>query len=139
MSELAKAVTIAMNLHHGQVDKSGDPYIFHPLRVMAALRDFDDDVVCAAVLHDIVEDCDVDLDALSHAYCFNENVVSAIDALTRRDSEPYMDYVERCGKNSIARLVKLADLDDNMRHSDDPDHRSRQARYQKAKEKLLST
>lgn len=138
MSELARAITIAKDLHHGQVDKNGEPYIFHPLRVLETLREFDEDVVCSAVLHDVVEDGGIDVDSLSHAYCFNDEVVAAVDALTRRDGEPYMAYIDRCRSNRIAKLVKWADLQDNMRHSDDPGHEARQERYRKARERLLT-
>jgi len=139
LSELARAVTIAMNLHHGQVDKNGEPYIFHPLRVMALVRDFDEDVVCAAVLHDVVEDGGIDVESLSSVYEFNEAVTSAVDALTRRKGERYMDYIDRCRNNHIAKTVKQADLQDNSRVSNDPKHSERQKRYLAAKERLFSS
>ncbi len=66
-SVIERAIELAVVSHTGQVDKSGEAYILHPLRVMAAVRDkggnFDQQA--AAVMHDIVEDCDVSLEALS--------------------------------------------------------------------------
>jgi hypothetical protein len=67
----------------------------------------------AAVLHDVVEDGDVTLDELANSG-FSPDVVSAVDALTRRAAESYADFVLRAGSNSIGRLVKLADLADNL-------------------------
>lgn len=138
MSELARAITIARNLHYGQVDKNGNPYIDHPLRVLDHVRDMDEDTCCAAVLHDVLEDSGLEPIDLAHAYEFNDIVVSAVDALTRRDGETYMSYIDRCRANRIARIVKQADLRDNMRPSKAPGHATRQERYRKALERLLS-
>jgi hypothetical protein len=65
----------------------------------------------AAVLHDVVEDAPVPLSAIRIGY--GDDVADAVDALTRRDGEDYDSFIERCGANEIARVVKLADLDDN--------------------------
>ena len=53
--DLENAITIALNAHKGQIDKGGNPYILHPLRVMLSLTGEDERVV--GVLHDVVEDC----------------------------------------------------------------------------------
>ena len=55
MSTLQKAISIAVKAHEGQIDKGGNPYILHPLRVMMSLRTVDEMIV--GVLHDVVEDC----------------------------------------------------------------------------------
>jgi len=55
MSTLEKAISLAVTAHEGQVDKGGNPYILHPLRVMLSLRTAEEMIV--AVLHDVVEDC----------------------------------------------------------------------------------
>ena len=52
---LEKAIKIAVEAHTGQVDKGGNPYILHPLRVMLSLNSEQERIV--GVLHDVVEDC----------------------------------------------------------------------------------
>jgi len=111
MSTLNKALRIAAMVHEGQQDRYGAPYILHPLRVMARVAT--DDEKMAAILHDVVEDSEWTLDDLRKEG-FSAVVLKAVDALTRRDGEDYMNYIERLKPNPIARLVKLADLEDNM-------------------------
>ena len=107
---LSEAISIAVTVHDGQVDKAGQPYILHPLRVMLAMGNDTDRI--AAVLHDVVEDNrDWQLADLAG---FGPDIVAAIDALTRREAEPYPDYIERLSGNEIAHRVKLADLRDNL-------------------------
>lgn len=110
MYMLSKAINIATDAHNGQVDKAGEPYILHPLRVMLSMSDNESRIV--AVLHDTVEDTWVTLDLLQHEG-FNQDIIDAIDCLTRRKDENYMDFIKRCKGNPIARMVKLADLNDN--------------------------
>jgi len=110
MSDLTTAIMIAANAHHGQVDKASQPYILHPLRVMLAVSSDEDRM--AAILHDVVEDTDVTLDELRRKG-FSAAVVQAVDALTRRDDEPYGDFIKRARANEIARRVKIADILDN--------------------------
>lgn len=52
-----KALTIAYRAHHGQLDKSGIPYIFHPVHLAEQMKD--EISVCVALLHDVLEDTDV--------------------------------------------------------------------------------
>jgi (p)ppGpp synthase/HD superfamily hydrolase len=111
MSTLERAIVIAAEAHTGQVDKAGAPYILHPLRVMLRVRTNAERI--AAVLHDVVEDTPWTLDALA-AEGFAPAVLSAVDALTRRDRESYEAFVSRAGADPVARVVKLADLADNM-------------------------
>lgn len=132
MSEIARAVSLAMGIHHGQVDKNGEPYILHPLRVMTHCGELGEDHACAAVLHDVVEDGDIEVIDLSHAYEFSDAVVDAVDALTRRDGEQYFDFIRRCSRNNIARAVKVCDIQDNLRPSRDVGTSMRVQRYRKA-------
>lgn len=67
----------------------------------------------AAVLHDVVEDTAVTLDDL-RSEGFSENVIAAIDALTKRGGETRIDAAKRAAKDPIARIVKLADNAENM-------------------------
>jgi GTP diphosphokinase / guanosine-3',5'-bis(diphosphate) 3'-diphosphatase len=107
---LDRAIQIAVEAHRGQLDKQGEPYILHPLRVMVQV--VEDNERIAAALHDVVEDSEWTLDDLRREG-FEEAVIEAVDALTRREGEAYLDYVDRAGANKIARMVKLADLRDN--------------------------
>jgi (p)ppGpp synthase/HD superfamily hydrolase len=111
MSTLDQALAIAVEAHRGQVDKAGQPYILHPLRVMMRLATPSERIV--AVLHDVVEDSPTTLDGL-RAAGFDAEVVRAVDHLTRRDDETYEAFIERAARDPIAKRVKLADLEDNM-------------------------
>jgi (p)ppGpp synthase/HD superfamily hydrolase len=111
MSNLERAIAIATEAHRGQKDKYGAPYILHPLRVMARVNSDAEKIV--AVLHDVVEDTDWTLDRLRQEG-FSAEVIEAIDRVTKREGEPYEDFVKRSGGNPLARRVKLADLEDNM-------------------------
>ncbi len=110
MSTLERAIVIAAEAHVGQVDKAGAPYVLHPLRMMLRLSTSDE--MIAAVLHDVVEDCGLSLEML-RADGFSEQVLEAIDSVTRRAEESYEEFVLRAASNSIGRRVKLADLRDN--------------------------
>jgi (p)ppGpp synthase/HD superfamily hydrolase len=114
MSTLARAIEIAARAHEGQRDKSGEPYISHPLRIaLDFIRTGDETRAIIAVLHDVIEDSAVtaaDLEREGFALA----IVEAVTALTRRDDEDYQDFVARAGQNDLARLVKIADLKDNL-------------------------
>lgn len=131
-----KAIEIALAAHQGQVDKANEPYILHPLRVMSKLDGENERVV--GVLHDVVEDTDVTLSDLIEAG-FNREVIAAIDALTRKTGETYNDYISRVLTNSLACVVKLVDLEDNLNRSiEDTEMQSELfARYEKAKMRLI--
>ena len=109
---LDKAILIAAQAHVGQKDKVDAPYILHPLRMMLRFRSETEMIV--AVLHDVVEDNpDWSLDRL-HQEGFSEEIIQAVDHLTRRKDETYKEFAERAQQNPIARQVKIADLEDNM-------------------------
>jgi (p)ppGpp synthase/HD superfamily hydrolase len=110
MPMLEQVISLAAMAHSGQLDKGGQPYILHPLRVMLSLQTEEERVV--AVLHDIVEDTNWTLDAL--AINFPRSIVSAVDALTRRSEETYKAFIARAAQNELARRVKIADLKDNL-------------------------
>jgi (p)ppGpp synthase/HD superfamily hydrolase len=113
MSERLKAaIDVATVMHDGQVDKSCNPYIDHPLRVMRALEEHGEDAMIAGVLHDTVEDTDLRLSDIAHD--FGPEVASIVDSVTVRDREEYIDFVLRSKEHPIGRLVKIADIRDNM-------------------------
>lgn len=108
---LNKAIELANRAHAGQVDKAGQPYILHPLRVMLS-RDNELERICA-VLHDVVEDSDITFDDLRKEG-FSEEVIAVMDCITKRDDENYDTFIGRVLTNETACKVKLADLLDNM-------------------------
>jgi (p)ppGpp synthase/HD superfamily hydrolase len=140
MSTLERAIAIAADAHAGQLDKAGEPYILHPLRVMMKLETVEDRIV--GVLHDVVEDNATWPLAALRAEGFAEAILAAVDAVTRREDEDYETFVRRAGKNAIGRRVKLADLADNMEltriKTPGPRDHERMERYRKAREILLA-
>lgn len=108
-----RAIAIASQEHEGQVDKSGMPYILHPLRVMLSVTEYGAKTMATAVLHDVVEDCDVELSDLAIDTPFDEEIIEAIDALTKRKGEKYRIYLARVKENPMAVAVKQADIKDN--------------------------
>lgn len=111
MSTVEKAIEIAARAHASQVDKAGSPYIFHPLRIMLAVKTPFERM--AAVLHDTVEDTTVTLVDLRDAG-FPPEVLDAVEALTKRKGESRLEAARRAAKNPISLVVKLADVTDNM-------------------------
>ena len=111
MSTIEKAIALAAKKHAGQIDKGKHPYIFHPLRLMFKMNSTEQQIV--AVLHDILEDTDttvVDLISLG----FSQEIIDAILALTKRKHESRIEAAYRAVKNPLARIVKLAEVTDNM-------------------------
>ncbi|BCB07918.1 hypothetical protein HHSLTHF2_18080 [Vreelandella venusta] len=139
MSTLEKAIEISAKAHSGQVDKSGAPYILHPLKVMMRVDGIEEKI--AAVLHDIVEDTDITLSVLNEEG-FSDAIVNAVDALTKRVGETRMDAAKRAAENPIALIVKLADNAENMDLSriEKPTSRDykRQEEYKAVRKYLLS-
>ena len=106
-----KALKLMYEKHKDQVDKQGIPYVFHPFIVANNMENEDETIV--ALLHDVLEDTNTTLEDLKNLG-FNDNIIEAIDTLTRKDDEDYQTYIERIGKNQLARKVKIADLYHNM-------------------------
>lgn len=105
-----KAMKLCFQAHKDQTDKSGIPYVFHPIHLAEQM--IDEDTTVVALLHDVVEDTEYTIEDLS-AMGFNNLVLDAIKLLTHTDSIPYMDYVAKIKTNPIAKAVKLADLAHN--------------------------
>lgn len=123
--------------HHGQFDKSGVPYVFHPIHLAEQMEDEDTTIV--ALLHDIIEDTDCTAELL-YEMGFSERVVEAIILMTHKKGVDYMDYVREIAKNPIARAVKIADLKHNsdLTRLEAVDEKAlkRREKYQKALEAL---
>jgi (p)ppGpp synthase/HD superfamily hydrolase len=110
---LEDAIVLAAHWHRGQTYPSlrGEPFILHPLRVMAQVES--DVARIVAVLHDVIEDTDCTFSDLRRLG-YSERVIAAVDRLTHRDGEAYETYIERLKDDPLARQVKLADLEDNL-------------------------
>lgn len=108
---LEKAIELAAKAHAGQVDKGGNPYILHPLRVMMDVEG--EYVRMAAVLHDVIEDSVYTMGDLIRLG-FPREVIDAVMALTRTPGMSRIDAARMAATNPIARVVKIADLEDNM-------------------------
>lgn len=111
MTFLDKAVRIAIEAHAGQVDRYGQPYIQHPLRVMAAGVTEEEKIV--GILHDVVEDSDWTIEMLREEG-FTEDIIEAVERLTKPEGADYDEYVKKAAEHPVARAVKLNDLTDNM-------------------------
>ena len=111
MSTLEKAIEIAARAHAWQVDKAGQPYILHPLRVMLGVTRLEERIT--AVLHDVIEDTTLTYTYLSWQG-FSPEILEALRALTKLKKEKRIDAAKRAGVNAIARVVKIADVKDNM-------------------------
>ena len=107
-----KAIKLCFEAHEGQLDKSGLPYVTHPLHVAEQVEG--EYETCVALLHDVIEDCGYSADDL-RAAGFPDEVVEAVELLTHDEGVPYLDYVRAIQPNALARAVKIADL----RHNSD--------------------
>ena len=109
-----QAMRIAYEAHKEQVDITGMPYIFHPFHLAEQMTD--EVSVCAALLHDVVEDTETTFEDME-AQGIPEIVIEALKLLTHDEDDPYMDYVQmiKDSGNRTAKAVKLADL----RHNSD--------------------
>ena len=108
---LKKALDIATNAHKEQTDKAGKPYILHPIRVSERCNTVEEKIV--ALLHDVIEDTEITPTSLL-SEGFPAHIVKAILSVTKQENENYDDFVKRCSANSIGKVVKIHDLEDNM-------------------------
>ena len=110
--QTVKAMRLCYEAHHGQTDKAGVPYVFHPFHLAEQMDTEESTTV--ALLHDVVEDTDYTLEDLK-AMGFPNNVIDALALMTHDPRVPYMEYVKAISENPLATKVKLADL----RHNSD--------------------
>ena len=76
----------------------------------------DDERACmVALLHDVVEGGYTTFEELQQRFSLDDEQMKALDALTRRQGERYFDYISRVKKNEMSRIIKLADLQVNIR------------------------
>lgn len=136
MCNLAKALEIAYQIHKDDYrwDKK-TPYIFHPLRICFKMKTDSEKIV--ALLHDAIEDHPDKLNfGMLEELGFSDEVIQALKCLTHYKGDNYEDYINYLSYNGIARRVKIADLEDNMRLDEiefvSEKHRERLNKYLKA-------
>ena len=124
LSLIERAYTVAEKAHTGQLRKSGDPYITHPVAVAAILAElgFEGATIAAALLHDVVEDTGYSLDHIRLE--FGDDVALLVDGVTKLDKVKYGDAAqsETVRKMVVAMardirvlVIKLADRLHNAR------------------------
>lgn len=111
---LANAIKIASDAHLHQTDRGGFPYILHPLWVMHKIRHLGESYMICAVLHDVVEDTEIDFEFLINCQ-FSDEIIDALMLLTHDPAQPYQDYIAAIKSNDLAREVKLRDLEHNSK------------------------
>ena len=128
-NKLQQAIELATNMHKGQFDKCGMPYILHPIEVMINMQNDEygnNNMLIVAILHDVIEDSDrYILDSWEdvweywedffRTHNFDKEVVSALKAITKKKDEDYKDYIYRCMDDEYARVVKIYDLKHNLK------------------------
>jgi (p)ppGpp synthase/HD superfamily hydrolase len=147
---LESAILLATTAHAGQIDEDGLPHIVHSLEVMFAVkREFEaigtgmirgveplalpegytlEDMMLAAVLHDVPEDTDITLNDIRQR--FGDKVTDAVDGVTRRKidadtKEFYRDFIYRAAEKPASKILKIADLGVNRRRT----HKIKQAKW----------
>lgn len=108
-----KAMKIAYDAHHGQLDCNGVPYIFHPYHLAEQMSD--EITACVALLHDVIEDTNITIEQLEND--FPKEVTEAVKLLTHDNNTDYFEYVRAIKNNPVAKAVKMADLMHNLNQS----------------------
>ena len=133
-----KAMIIAYEAHKNQVDKSGVPYIYHPIHV-AEQMDTENECIIA-LLHDVVEDANVTFKQLEEV--FSKEIIDILKLLTKKKEIDYYEYINKIKENAVARKAKIADIKHNLDRSrldviTDKDIK-REEKYKKALSILMS-
>jgi (p)ppGpp synthase/HD superfamily hydrolase len=109
---LDKMLVLVTNAHAGQFDRGGNPYILHPLKVMHYLKTTDEELMCIALGHDVIEDTSVTYQDLRNAG-MTPRIIEGIRALTKQPGQTYEEYKQGVFANHDAMVVKSADLRHN--------------------------
>lgn len=109
---LSTMIMLAATGHEGQLDRGDNAYILHPIRLMMKLRHDSVYAMMVAIGHDLIEDTDFEIDDLRR-HGIPEDVLTAIDVLTHKPNQSYVDYIIEISKNALATRVKMQDLYDN--------------------------
>ncbi|MGZ4348748.1 MAG: RelA/SpoT family protein, partial [Gaiellaceae bacterium] len=141
---LRRAFLFAANAHEGQQRRSGEDFVLHPwgaAKICAQLR-LDDETIAAALLHDVVEDTDVDLEEVRSE--FGDEIAKLVEGVTKltrvqfqsreqAEAENYRKLIVAMAADVRVILIKLADRLHNLREIE---YLGKQKQIQKAKETL---
>ena len=114
---MIKAISIAIKLHAGQKRKAGGDYVEHPMKVcshLVALKIYDESILTAALLHDVIEDCSVSADDLLGKYGFTSEIVELVVLLSKSKDNPVFPYYHAIENDIKAILLKLSDRRHNV-------------------------
>jgi len=144
IKKIQKAYTLAFYAHEGQLRRDGSKYITHPVAVSSILLDLkmDPDSICAALMHDVLEDCDVNKNNLKKL--FGESVAEIVDGVSKlgkldissksdRDANNLQKMMLAMSKDVRVVLVKICDRLHNMRTIE---HLPRSKQIKKSKETI---
>lgn len=118
------ALSVAYQFHAGQKRKGGSPYIIHPLEVASYLINLnidDDNIISAAILHDVIEDCNIEnpYQKLGKRYGINKEIIDIVLLLTKskdyKKTDPTQEiYYSKIKENKAALIIKLSDRANNL-------------------------
>lgn len=111
LNKLALAISITATAFENKLDKAGQPYILHCLRVMNNTRG-DECVKCASIMHDLIEDTHYTFADLTKAG-FSDKTVGLLHLLTHQKETDYMEYIKAIAVSDEATEIKMRDLEDN--------------------------
>lgn len=144
IKKIQKAYTLAFYAHEGQLRRDGSKYITHPVAVSNILLDLkmDPDSICAALMHDVLEDCDVNKNNLKKL--FGDSVAEIVDGVSKlgklditskndRDANNLQKMMLAMSKDVRVVLVKICDRLHNMRTIE---HLPRSKQIKKSKETI---
>ncbi len=144
LKKIQKAYTFAFYSHDGQQRRDGSNYITHPVEVASILLELrmDPDTICAALMHDVLEDCDVNKGNLREL--FGEDVAEIVDGVSKlgklditarmdRDANNLQKMMLAISKDVRVVLVKICDRLHNMRTIE---HLPRSKQIKKSKETI---
>lgn len=133
-----EALKHAVKAHAGVLDQCGQPYVLHPIAVAEALEEahHGEYAIKAALLHDVFEDTNYRLGGF-----LDSLEAEHLDILTRRPTETYAEYIERCLGDYTTAHVKLADLWHNLQPErqdclPEKERRGLEKRYLKARDRI---
>ena len=118
MKLIDNCIIFATYKHAEQLDKLGSPYIYHPLRVMLDESLTTETQKSVAICHDLLEDTTTTIEEL-HKIGMSDDMITIVVALTHLENEPNTTYWQRIldEPSGDARLVKIADIKDNLSES----------------------
>lgn len=136
---LETAIRMAVNTHYGKTEKSGEPYIFHLLRVMNSVDTVEEKVV--AILHGMLNDSLLVADRLREQG-IPEDIMQTLQLLASDFPDSYEEYIQRVADNPLAKAVKIADLKDSInllqQYCSSEREKLRMEKYSKALQYLMS-